>query len=722
MLKLISTISISRRLLIAFMLAAVIPGIVISILGFAFTTEQKNRSRAIQTDIGALQTATTASSYLPRLRDLLKTLYQDHDEDASAALKRQIPDVIAQLNTFSMLFDDKIRTYQQKYEVNTSAQMSKTRSILLNKDTSTDLPAQQQTVLGHVQNTSWPEYYVAQERVIGAITTDDNSSELATFVQYAQDKYSTLTTDWDRLVHITENMNYTVAQIGPAETNPIILSTLVAFLSTIFVVTAIGYIVYLTITRPLHQLALLTRRIAQGETSARAVINGHDEIGLVAQSMNTMLDHIVHLIHDMQLQRDSLLARVEKLISEVSGIGEGDLRVQAEVTNDTLGILADSFNYMIEELSSLVVRVQKVSHEVSRSTMAALERMKQLVDTGQKQFQQITEAETQINHMAIANRQIAERAQLFAGVARAARQDAQFGRESVIQAIEGMGRINNNVQRTASQVHTLGERSREINEIVEVISNIAHQTNRLALDAAIQAAMAGDHGQGFGAVAADIRRLAERCKNQANLITRIVRSVREEISAVAVSMLDTEKETAAGTKVTQEAGVALEAIFAAVEQQAHEIENINQMVTQQAQSSHTVVQIMENVSELTRVGDRHTQDASRHMERLARLVEQLRASVAAFRLRSNQSYAVPTTGTTISLEEELESPLTVSGVFRKVSATAQMAQVTKQISQQDITSTTPPSSSTNSFVRYTPDAGESQPGLNGSGTADQAPA
>ncbi|HLG78212.1 MAG TPA: HAMP domain-containing protein, partial [Ktedonobacteraceae bacterium] len=419
MLKIISTISISRRLLIAFMLAAVIPGIVISILGFAFTTEQKNRSRAIQTDIGALQTATTASSYLPRLRDLLKTLYQDHDENASSALKSQIPDVIAQLNTFSMLFDDEIRTYQQNYEVNTSAQMSKTRSILLNKDTSTDLPAQQQTVLGRVQNTSWPEYYVAQERVIGAITTDDNSSELATFVQYAQDKYSTLANDWDHLVHITESMNYTVAQIGPAETNPIILSTLVAFLSTIFVVTAIGYIVYLTITRPLHQLALLTRRIAQGETSARAVINGHDEIGLVAQSMNTMLDHIVHLIHDMQLQRDSLLARVEKLISEVSGIGEGDLRVQAEVTNDTLGILADSFNYMIEELSSLVVRVQKVSHEVSRSTMAALECMKQLVDTGQKQFQQIAEAELQINEMAIANHQIAERAQLFAGVARA---------------------------------------------------------------------------------------------------------------------------------------------------------------------------------------------------------------------------------------------------------------------------------------------------------------
>src|SRR5205823_6812776 len=134
--------------------------------------------------------------------------------------------------------------------------------------------------------------------------------------------------------------------------------------------------------------------------------------------------------------------------------------------------------------------------------------------------------------------------------------------------IEGMERIHENVQSTAGKVQMLGERSREINNIVEVISNIAHQTNRLALDAAIQAAMAGENGKGFGAVAADIRRLAERAKDQTSMIARIVRSVREDIGAAAVSMQDTERETSAGAKLTQEAGVALESIFSAVEHQA----------------------------------------------------------------------------------------------------------------------------------------------------------
>src|SRR6266480_7448040 len=124
-----------------------------------------------------------------------------------------------------------------------------------------------------------------------------------------------------------------------------------------------------------------------------------------------------------------------------------------------------------------------------------------------------------------------------------------------------MGRINENVQATATKVQTLGDRSREINEIVEPISGIPHQTNRLALDAAIQAAMAGENGKGFGAVAADIRRLAERAKDQASSIARIVRGVREDIGAVAVSMRDTERETSTGSQLAQEAGTSLESIF-----------------------------------------------------------------------------------------------------------------------------------------------------------------
>ena len=129
-------------------------------------------------------------------------------------------------------------------------------------------------------------------------------------------------------------------------------------------------------------------------------------------------------------------------------------------------------------------------------------------------------AAIEIEHMSADSRQVAERSQVFYDVARMREKMHSGGREAVRQAVEGMGRINDNVQLTSSKVQDLGERSREIDEIVTVISSIAHQTNRLALDAAIQAAMAGENGKGFGAVAADIRRLAERAKEQVSSITR----------------------------------------------------------------------------------------------------------------------------------------------------------------------------------------------------------
>ena len=350
----------------------------------------------------------------------------------------------------------------------------------------------------------------------------------------------------------------------------------------------------------------------------------------------------------------------------MSGVGEGDLRVQAEVPGDALGVLADSFNYMIEELGGLVVRVKSLAGEVETSTSIVLKRMTQLAEAGSRQIEQIGTARAEIERGSASSRQVSERAKNLYEVARVARQDAGVGRESIQQVSAGMGRINDNVQSTSLKVQTLGERSREINEIVEVISSIAHQTNRLALDAAIQAAMAGENGKGFGAVAADIRRLAERVKDQAGMISHIVRDVHEDIGEVAASMKDTEQETAMGLQLAQEAGIALEAIFAAVEHQAREIENINQITRQQLKSSSTIAQIMKEVTESTQRSSYSTQEASQYMERLVQLVEQLRASVAVFKLRENLSYYTQKVNTPPEAEQIVDGPLTVSGVFRTI--------------------------------------------------------
>ncbi len=664
MLTFISNIPIFRRLFLAFVLAAVIPGIIITILGTTFVGGLNMRSQAQQKNLAAVSESNRLGAILGATDALRNQII---------ALARQgtpTNDIVAAFNRNNDDFEKNSRAFQQNYQVATANNMSNVNTILMNDDPTSNAAQKQEDALNLVvgDNNLWKKYRDANDNVIKAVRGGDGAT-ISAANNTAIKAMTSVGTAWSQVTNSTQEISQMITQVGPSQVNPIILGTVIAFLSTIMVVIAIGYIVNITITGPLRELALLTRRIAKGETNARAKIGGRDEIHMVANSMNNMLDNIVRLIQETQSQRDVLQSQVEKLVSEVSGVGEGDLRAQAEVSADALGVLADSFNYMVEELGSLVVRVKMVANEVDNSTAAILDRMAQLVETGDVQINQITEAAIEIERMSSSSRQVAERSQVLYDVARDARQDAQGGREAVQQAVEGMGRINENVLLTSSKVQELGERSREIDEIVTAISSIAHQTNRLALDAAIQAAMAGENGKGFGAVAADIRRLAERAKEQVSSITKIVRNVREEVGAVAISMQDTERETSSGTRLTQEAGAALESIFTAVEQQAREIENINRVAMQQLQSSGAIVQIMHGVSESTQQSGTSTREASQNMQRLARLIEQLRSSVEAFKLRENQGYFIPNVNVDIP-EAKNEDQLTVSGMFRSISGGA----------------------------------------------------
>jgi len=548
-------------------------------------------------------------------------------------------------------FDQTLTNYQGNYQLATSSNMDNIRTILLSDNPNSGIISNQQIALEAVISQQWPAYKKLQDSELTQLAALDSDLQKHTAVTplevsqkyeqayltlYQADRsFTSLRNSWQNVVGAAVVMGKTVTAVGPSETSPVLISTVLAFVFITIVIIFTGIVVNLTITRPLSHLALLTRRIAKGETTARAKVMGRDEIAMVATSMNTMLNNIVRLIQDAQAQRDTLQAQVEKLVGEVSGIGEGDLSVQAEVTIDALGVLADSFNYMVEELGSLVVRVKTATHEVKDSTSRTFDHMTQLVESANRQIPQITRATVEVERMANSNRQVAEFAKLLYRVQHEAYQTAQGGREAVEQTVESMGRINTNVHATAGKVQLLDERSREINNIIEVISTIALQTNRLALDAAIQASVAGENGKGFGAVAAEIRRLAENAKDQTSMIVRIVRSVREDIDSVAISMSDTERETSTGTHLAHEAGTAIGSILAVVERQAQEIERINRIATEQVQSSGTVVQIMQTVSNSTQQNSARTRGVSQNMERLARLSDQLLASVEAFKLRGN---------------------------------------------------------------------------------------
>jgi methyl-accepting chemotaxis protein len=640
MLRRISNTPISLRVFFTFAWATIIPFVVIIILSSVYFQALDAGRQAVQISNQTIKITTNELAHLQSMHALLVALLPSvtTNSTSDASITQSEKSVIFQVLSIEGSFDVDTVRYQAQYQLATAPAMSDIRRILLSNDPHSTLIGEQQRLLDNILEHQWPQYKAAQDDVLIGLDSRMPLAQAASLLQRADTLYAPLLTSWQRIVEIAEQVNTEVVSVGPAQSNPMLIGTIIAFLSSMCIVFSIGYLVNGTITRPLRQLIALTRRISAGDTSARAHLSGHDEIARVATSMNTMLDTIVQLMESTRQQRDMLQERVGKLAGEVKGVGEGNLGIRADVTGDVLGILASSFNYMISELESLVIRVKQVAREVESSTLVALEQMTRLAQIGDFQIQQINEAAGGVEQMALASQDVAQHVQILQGIAEDTQRSATGGHQATWDAINTLGHIHAHVQTTTQRVRSLGERSQEINDIVEVIFNLAYQTHRLALDSAIQAAMAGEGRKEFGAVAINIRRLAEQAKREANGIARIVRSAQEDIAEASASMERTQRETTLESKVSQDVERTLESIFSTVERQARNIRDITGMVTRQLELATAAVQIMQYVADLTQNNKARVSEATRHIQRLATLVEQLHISVDAFTVSREQSF------------------------------------------------------------------------------------
>jgi methyl-accepting chemotaxis protein len=412
------------------------------------------------------------------------------------------------------------------------------------------------------------------------------------------------------------------------------LAALIVLLGVLFV----NYFVRRRILDRIQGLVDVCRKHAAGDYSARALVIGDDEFAMLSMSINTLFDNQgfasggVGASTTNSSDAAALQAQIEKLLQEVSAVGDGDLRVQAEVTPDTLGVLADSFNYMIEELAKVVGRVQATAMQVTNATRRILDRSDELAQASSTQVLQISQTTEAVEALAIFIQNVARNAQLSAEAAQDALHNADSGQQAVRQSIDGMVVIRENVQETSKKIKRLGERSNEIGEIVRIIEDIADQTNLLALNAAIQSAMAGEHGRGFAVVADEIRLLAERSTESTKRIATLVKSIQGDTFEAVVAMEDSTQEVVKGSQLADEAGRALNSIYTAVERQAQMIETIARAANEQAQVSENVAVAMGQISEITRQTNAGTQEGAMSVSYLAELAEQLRASVSTFRL------------------------------------------------------------------------------------------
>ncbi|MBI3978456.1 MAG: HAMP domain-containing protein [Chloroflexi bacterium] len=384
-------------------------------------------------------------------------------------------------------------------------------------------------------------------------------------------------------------------------------------------------------TAPVRQMVEVTRRITQGDLAVRAVATERDELGTLAAHLNQMLDSIIALVQTSE-ERDALQRQVRKLLDEVSAAGQGDLTVQAEVTADTLGAVADAFNYMVEELRRIVGDVDVTTRAVASSTDRILASTADLARGAEYQAGQAAAVARAVDDMAGSIRSVSDHAQDAAAVADQALADGRRGREAVRRTIEGMARIRQQAARAEIAVRRLDEGSRQIGEMARLIEDFAEQTNLLALNAAIQAAVAGEHGRGFAVVADEIRRLAERSARAAKQVATLVETVQTEIGEAVAAMTESNAEVAGGSALADQAGSTLDAIGAIAERLHTLIQAISQAAEQQARTAESISRAMADISVTTEQTSQGTREAATSVVTLAELAARLRSSVATFKL------------------------------------------------------------------------------------------
>ncbi|MBZ0133280.1 MAG: methyl-accepting chemotaxis protein [Rhodocyclaceae bacterium] len=336
--------------------------------------------------------------------------------------------------------------------------------------------------------------------------------------------------------------------------------------------------------------------------------------------------------HVAEQSKNASQEAILRLMNEMGDLADGDLTVRATVTEDITGAIADSVNYTIEELGVLVRRINDAAGRVASASAAAQKTSNELLVATERQSQEIQQAGNNVLDMAKSMNQVSSEAMESAQVARHSLDAAQKGAVAVENSIKGMNEIRDQIQETSKRIKRLGESSQEIGEIVELISDITEQTNVLALNAAIQAASAGEAGRGFTVVAEEVQRLAERSGEATKQIAAIVKTIQTDTQDAVSAMENSTRGVVDGAKLSDAAGQALQEISSVSTNLASLIESISSATQQQAENATRVAQNMQGILQVTEQTTVGTKQTAVSIGQLAELAVELKGSVSGFKV------------------------------------------------------------------------------------------
>lgn len=396
---------------------------------------------------------------------------------------------------------------------------------------------------------------------------------------------------------ISDSLNQAVGTAHHARTVAAFAALFAAVLGIV-----IGFLTARSISRPINELAAVAKKVADGDLTEQVKVDRQDEIGQLAMAFNTMVLELKNLIKHVTVDAEQLAASSEELTAN------------SEQSAQAVNQIASSITDVAAEATAQM--------EVATETSAVVEQMTAGIQ------------------------QIAANANQVADRSAQATDKAKDGNQDVKEAVKQMQQIRDTVSTSAQVVTKLGERSKEIGQIVDTISGIAGQTNLLALNAAIEAARAGEQGRGFAVVAEEVRKLAEQSQEAAKKIAELIGEIQGDTDRAVVAMNEGTQEVKTGTEMVNAAGIAFEEIMEAVGQVSDQVKEISAAIQQMATGSQQIVGSVQKIDSLSKKTAGETQGASAATEEqlasmeeiatasqaLAQLAQDLQTSVTRFRV------------------------------------------------------------------------------------------
>jgi twitching motility protein PilJ len=413
----------------------------------------------------------------------------------------------------------------------------------------------------------------------------------------------------------------------------------VTLLMTAAIVLVLLMFVINTITHAFKRFQQTISEVAGGSQDARLGLTTKDELGELSQSFDKILDERAAIIDERakdlkqaESENDRLNDSIIGLLEATAQLSDKDLTTKVPVAEDVTGPVADALNMMASETSRVLRNIRNISHEVELASNTVNDQGRLVTDVAADERKVVKQTIEKLDETSKTMAQIAQLAQNCNDIADKASNSTLEALSSVTNTAEGMSDIRETISETEKRVKRLGERSQEINGVVQIINNIAERTHVLALNASMQAAAAGDAGRGFAVVADEVQRLAESSRQSTAEIQALVSNIQTETAETMTTMNKTIAQVINGTELAERSGEQMQATQKTTSELASAVEKIAQHSLMQAKKSNTLREQAHDILDSTEKTSKELEQQSQQTEGLLSFSKRLIESVQVFKL------------------------------------------------------------------------------------------